>query len=88
MQEFSFGDMTVALQLGQPPTLSHLLYTDYGPGYDKVGRPLVDRYGHLRNEPTDAAVRKGKPSKSSEPVKSAQSVSNTSPIEVLLTNSG
>ena len=54
-------------QLGQPPTLSHLLYTDYGPGFDKVGRPLVDRYGHLREESTSQhSIKKAEPTATSQ----------------------
>jgi hypothetical protein len=73
-------------QLGAPPTLSHLLYTNFGPGFDAVGRPLVNKYGQLRmsslaTEMAQSAQATGS-SASAEPVIELRLIGNVRAMSV------
>ena len=49
-------DVELPDQLGQPPTLSHLLHTTYGPGFDKNGQPVkASSSGRSQNQQTSLA---------------------------------
>ncbi len=53
-------DVELPEELGQPPTLAHLLHTSYGPGFDQNGQP-VNGLASKQQQPSSTSLAYGGP---------------------------